>query len=810
MGSLLRDIRLALRTFANRPGFALVIIMTLGLGIGANTAIFSMVNTVILQQLPFKDPEQLVWIWSSRTDRDKAPFSIPDFVDLKEQNKSLQPMIALNDWSANLTNSGDPERLLGVRISADAFEMFGVNATIGRTLIPQDDSAESQRVVVLTYGLWKGRFGGDVSMIGRTITLNGDSYIVVGVLPAYFTFPGTKAELAIPLALHSDWRRTERNRNFLKLLGRIKQGVTPQQAQADLDNICRYLRDQYPSTNSTKQGVKMIALKDEIVGDFRAALILLLGAVGLVLMIICFNVANLMLARATARRREMAIRLAVGATRMALMRQLIVESLLFAIIGGAFGLFLAWRGINLLISLSPADLPRANEVRIAPSVLLFTLGLSLITGLIFGLAPALHGSKADLSQDLKEGGRGTSEGLRINHARNLLVVSEVAISLMLVIGAGLLTRSFTQLQAVRPGFDTNNLLIVRMSLPKARYTNRQSVTNFHDELQRKLTRIPGVQSASAISIIPLSDLILRPEFTIVGRPPLSREETPLGQYRMAGPDYFRTMEIPIMSGRGFSEQDTSGTRPVAVINETVARRFWKDENPIGNHLKVEGSDQEVEVVGVVGNVKQSGLEADATYDIYVPLAQAPEAAVVAFLTDNLFWAVRTTRDPLALADTVRGEIQAVDRDVPANIKTMGQLIAVSVAPRRFNMLLMEIFAGAALFLAGIGLYGLISYSVIQRRHEVGVRMALGAQPGHVLKMIMGQGLRLVLVGVALGLIGAFAFRSIISSMLFGISTTDAYTFIAAPLVLVGVGLLGSYLPARKATKINPIIALRGS
>jgi putative ABC transport system permease protein len=783
--------------------------MTLGLGIGANTAIFSMVNGVILQQLPFKDPEQLVWIWSSRTDRDEAPFSIPDFQDLKEQNKSLERMVALSDWSANLTNNGDPERLLGVRISADAFEMLGVSAAIGRTLIPEDDNPESERVVLLTHGLWSRRFGGDASLLGQTITLNGDSYTVVGVLPSNFIFPGTKAELAVPLALYSDWRRTNRNTNFLKVISRMKQGVTPQQARADLDSICGQLRNQYPATNSTKQGVKLIALKDEIVGDFSSALILLLGAVGLVLMIICLNLANLMLARATARRREMAIRLAVGATRMALMRQLLVESLLFSVIGGAVGLFLAWWGINLLISLSPADLPRAGEISMDTSVLLFTLALSLITGLVFGLIPALHGSKADLSQDLKEGGRGTSEGVRINYARNLLVVSEVAISLMLLIGAGLLIRSFIQLQAVRPGFDTNNLLTVRISLPKAKYTDRQAVTNFHDELQRRLARIPGVQSAGAISIIPLSDLILRPEFTIVGRPPLSREETPLGQYRMASPDYFKSMGIPLLSGRGFSEFDTASTRRVAVVNETLARRFWQDSSPIGNQLKIEGSDQDVEIVGVVGDVKQASLDGEATYDIYVPLAQSPEAAV-AFLTNNLFWTIRTANDSPDLSNTVRNEIQSVDKDVPANIQEMNQLIAASVAPRRFTLLLLQIFAGAALFLAGTGLYGLISYSVIQRTHEVGVRMALGAQRSHVLKMIMGQGLRLVLIGIALGLIGAFAFTSIISSLLFGISARDAYTFIAAPLLLISVGLLASYIPARKATKINPIIVLRAS
>jgi putative ABC transport system permease protein len=807
VGALSQDIRQALRALANRPGFTLVMVVTLGLGIGANTAIFSMVNAVILQQLPFKDSGELIWIWSSRTDRDEAPFSIPDFIDLKEQNTSFERMIAFNDWPANLTGSGDAERLLGVRISADAFDMFGVNALIGRTLIPADDSPGSERVVVLTHGLWKRRFGGDENLLNKTLTLNGDSYTVVGVLPDSFMFPGSKAEMAIPLALHNDWRLSLRNANFLKIIGRVKKGVSSNLAQTDLDSICRNLRSLYPSTNATKQGVKLLALKDEIVGDFRLALTLLLGAVVLVLLIICFNLANLMLARASARRREIAIRLAVGATRAKLVRFLLVESMLLAIAGGALGLFMAWRGVDLLISLSPADLPRATEVSIDPAVLSFALGLSVITGLIFGLAPALHGSKADLIQDLKESGPVHSEGLRIGRAVRLLVVTEVAISLMLLIGAGLLVRSFIQLQAVKPGFDTRNLLIARLSLPKARYTDRQSVRNFHDNLQRALTGIPGVQSASAISITPLSDQILRTEFNVVGRPPLSREETPLAQYRIAGPDYFKTMGIPILSGRGFEELDTADTRWVIVINETLARRFWPGADPIGSHLKIEDLEEEFEIVGVVGDVKQSTLDGDATYDVYLPVTQFPEEDV-AFLTNTMFWAVRTGGNPLTMAHTVRAEIQAVDKDIPPTIKTMDELIAASVAPRRFNLLLLEIFAGAALVLAAIGLYGLISYTVIQRTHEVGIRSALGAQPSHVVRMIMGQGLKLVLIGILLGLIGAFAFASIISSLLFGISPTDPNTFIAAALLLIGVGLLASYLPARRATKISPIIALR--
>jgi len=481
--------------------------------------------------------------------------------------------------------------------------------------------------------------------------------------------------------------------------------------------------------------------------------------------------------------------------------------LLLAVIGGLLGLALAWLGVNVLISLSPADLPRAKDVKIDLWVMVFTLGLSLITGLIFGLAPALKGSKADLNEDLKEGGRGASHGAQINRARNFLVVSEVAISLMLLIGAGLLIRSFVQLQSVNPGFDTDNLLIVRMSLPKAKYTNRQSLTNFHDQLLPKLKSLPGVEAVSAISITPLSDLMLRSEFTIVGRPPLSRAETPLAQVRITSPDYFQDMKIPILAGRAFAEQDTSTTRPIAIINETAARRFWQGQSPIGASMKVEGAPQDVEIVGVVGDVKQAALDADPTYDIYLPLTQTPEPAV-SFLTDNLFWVVRSAYDPTALANTVLGEIQSVDKEVPANIRTMSQLISTSIAPRRFNLLLLEIFAGAALFLAGTGLYGLISYNVIERTNEVGIRMALGAQQSDVLKLIMGQGLKLVLVGVILGLVGAFALTSIISSLLFGISARDAYAFIGAPLLLLSVGLLASYLPARKATKINPMIALR--
>jgi predicted permease len=810
METLLKDLRYGARMLLNQPAFTTVAIITLTLGIGANTAIFSLVNAVLLRQLPFNNPEQLVSVWTVDKVVEKSPISIPDFVDFRDQNQLLDKMAAVAGWSANLTGNGDPERLQAVRVSGNLFQMFGVDTIIGRTLLPDDDNPGSQRVVVLSYGLWQRRFGADRNLVGNTLTLNGDSYTVVGILPPDFTFPGSKAELGVPLVIDTQPARKERNTHFLRVFARLKPGVTRQQAQAEMNGIARHLQEQYPETNARKPGARIAALHDEIVGNFRMALLVLLGAVGFVLLIACANLANLLLARATTRHREMAIRAALGATRMRLMRQLLTETILLALVGGVLGLLMAHWGLNLLVALSPADLPRAKEAGIDGRVLGFALGLSLFVGILFGLAPALQASKADLNEGLKGGSRGSTESRR-NRVRSLLVVTEVALSLMLLIGAGLFVKSFLRLQEVDPGFNTEKLLVVRVALPRTRYSKTGAVVSFYDQLSSRIETLPGVQSAGAVSIHPLSTSRVSMDFTIDGRPLPSLEEVPAAQYRMVSPSYFRTMNIPVLKGREFTDMDTERTAGVVIINENLARRFWPNENPVGWHLWIKEGDptpRGVEIVGVVGNVKQFELEGDPTFDLYAPYRQIPEV-LASMAANNMSWVVRVGPDPMTLADAVRREAQIVDRDVPASLAgTMEQLVAGSVAPRRFNSFLLGIFAGTALLLALMGIYAVMSYSVTQRTQEIGIRMALGAQQGNVVRLLVAQGLKVIMMGVAVGLVGAIALTAVISSLLFGISAIDPPVFLIISMLFACVALLASYIPARKATKVDPIIALR--
>jgi putative ABC transport system permease protein len=810
METFLRDVSFSFRMLGRRPGFTVAALIGLGLSIGANTAIFSMVNSIVLRQLPFKDSERLVWVWSTRTDRDKAPFSVPDFLDERDQNQTLEHMSAFSDWSANLTGGGDSERIQGLRISANVFRMLGVEAVAGRALIPEDDNAGSAPVVVVTHGLWKRRFGGDPGLVGRTLTLNDESYTVVGVLPPNFVFPGTRAELAIPIRLEVDPRRTERDSNFLRAIARLKPGVTQQQAQADLTSIARNLQEQYPKTNARKTSVTLVSLRDHIVGDYQAALLMIMGAVGLVLLIACANIGNLLLARSSARTKEIAIRMALGASRGRLIRQLLTESVLLAVLGGMLGLFLAHLGRGLLMSLTPADLPRASEVDTDWRVLGFTLGLSVLVGIIFGLAPALVGSKANLSEDLKAGSRGTTGGNGRSRTRGFLVISEVGLSLMLLISAGLFVKSFTRLQQVDPGFNAENLLVVSLSLPKTRYSDRASVVNFYDKIAPRIQSLPGVKSVGAASILPLSGLIARVDYVVVGRPPVSASERPSAQARMVSPDYFTTMGIPILRGRDFSTQDTPRSQPVAVISEALANTYWPSENAIGAHLMIDDGPElrDVEVVGVVGNVKHIRLDEEPSADIYVPFHQIPDDAV-AWLINTMSLMVRTNSEPLAMAGAVRQEVHSVDATVPASShRTMEQLISASIAPRRFNLLLVGAFAAVALLLAATGIYAVISYAVTQRTQEIGIRMALGAQPAHVMGLIVRQTLTLLIMGVVAGLIGAAASTSLIASLLFRVNAIDIPTFVLTSVLLICVGLLASYLPARRAMRVNPLTALR--
>lgn len=811
MDTLISDVRYSIRVLARRPGASFLIILTLGLGIGANCAIFSVVNAVLLRQLPFKDPERLVWIWSTRTDRDKATFSIPDYLDYREQNRSLDSMVAFVDWSANLTDRGDPERLQGVRISADVFQMLGAKSVRGRTLLPDDDNSSSERVVVLSYGLWQRRFGSDSSIVGKTLTLNGAPYQVVGVLDPDFTFPGSKAEMAVPLSPDTDPRRSDRKDNFLRVVGRLKPNVSLARAQSDLNGIAFVLRDQYPEANARKTAVRLIALRDELVGDYRTALLALFGAVGLILLVACANVANFLLARASAREKEIAVRAALGAMRGRLVRQFLTESMVLALFGGVLGVSLAWWGTKLLIALSPSDLPRAKDISLDPVALGFTLILSILAGLLVGLFPALHTSKVGLCEHLKEGGRGSSSVSVKSRLRSLLIVGEIAVSLILLIGAGLLIQSFLRLQRVNPGFNEQNLLLLRMALPRERYSKPEAVSVFYQKVYPRIQSLPGVKAAGAASIVPLSGLNARIEFTVAGRPPASKQDTPAAQYRMISPNYFETMGIALLSGRDFTEQDKADAHPVAIINETLAKRYFPDGSAIGAHLNLDDgapSFRDVEIVGIAGDVKQVGLDDESTSDVYVPFYQIPAPTVV-YLTNNLFWAVRSNSEPLSLAASVRREIQSVDKDIPtSSIKSMEQFVAASVAPRRFNLILFDLFAAAALLLAATGVYAVVSYSVSQRTHEIGIRMALGAEPRDVIRLIVRSTLRLILIGVGVGLIGAFLFSKWISNLLFAISPLDAASFTAIPVFLVLVALVASYIPARKAIRVDPVTALR--
>ncbi len=810
---LLQDIRYGARMLLKSPGFTLIAVITLALGIGANTAIFSLVNSILLRQLPFRQPEQLVRVDSRRLASGKYSFTLPDFIDYRDHNQSLSDIAAYTPWSANLTDQGEPEQFQGLRISANAFELLGVEAVAGRVLAPGDDEPGQQQVAVLSYGLWRRRFGADPQLVGKKLTLNGASYTVVGVLPPQFFFPIPirEAELAVPLAPDADPLRGLRaSTNFLRALARLKPGFTREQAEVDLTAVAERIRRQYPVANAQKLGVTLSPLREEVVGAFRLALWVLLGAVGMVLLITCANLANLALARATGRRREMAIRAALGATRRRLVQQLATESLLLALFGAGLGLLLAFYGIDLLLALSPATLPRTGEVGIDFRVLGFTLALSLLAGALFGLAPAWQATRVSLNEELKGGGRGASGGKRQNRARGLLVVSEIALSVVLLAGAGLLIKSFLRLQAVNPGFEAENALAIRLSLPKAQYSNRAAVTVFYEKLRPRLESLPGVEAVGFVSALPLSGVSFSIPFTIEGRA-TSPDESHRADYRAVDAGYFRALKIPLIAGREFNERDAAETPPVALISQNLARRHWPQGSPLGARLRINDNNQgprPVEVVGVVGDVKHLSLDGEPAPHIYLPVRQAHEDGV-AWLTNTQYWLLRTTVDPLTLSAAARREIQAVDRNAPAsNIRTMEQYLAASVAPRRFNLRLLSIFAVAALILAGAGLYGVISHGVAQRKRELGIRIALGARPGDVLKLVTGEGMALAIIGVALGLMAALALTRVMEGLLFGVRATDPLTYMVIALLLMLVALLACYIPARRATKVDPLIALR--
>jgi putative ABC transport system permease protein len=805
LADLLQDLRYAARMLKKNPGFTAVAVIALALGIGANTAIFSVVNTVLLRPLPYKDPEQLVMVWEDAS-KHGYPQDTPaaaNYVDWRDQNSVFSGMAAIADANFNLTNAGDPERLKGRRVSTNLFPLLGVDAQLGRVFSSAEDQPGSQHVALLSYRLWQRRFGDDPNIVGKTLTLNDEPYTVVGVMPARFQFPEKDDELWVPIALTAQ-EAANRNRHYLEVVARLKPGVTLQQAQSEMTTIGARLQQQYPASN-TDLGVAVTSLHEHLVGDIKPALLILLGAVGLVLLIACANVANLLLARAAIRQKEIALRVALGARRWRLLRQFLTESVLLATLGGIFGLVIAYVGLSLLSSFIPESISQARDVSLDLKVLGFTFGVSILTGLIFGLAPAIQAVRMNQSETLKEGGRDSVTGRSGKRLRGLLVTAEVAVSLVLLIAAGLLINSFLRLRNIDPGFRVDHLLTMKIELPEPKYEPMERRTAFYNNLIERVQSLAGVRSAAVTTNLPLYRQGNSVGVQLEGKPAPPPGKELIVVTRIVSPGYFETMSIPLLAGRALSDHDTEKSPSVAVISETMAHRYWPGEDAIGKRFSVGRvtSDADwIQVVGVVKDVRQFELTREPRPQMYLAYGQA-----------DFFWpedlVVKTDVDPASMAATVRKAVWDVDKDQPvSNIRTMDDILADSIARQRFSMLLLGVFAGVALLLAAVGIYGVMSYSVAQRTHEIGIRMALGAQTSAVLKLAVGYGLKLVIIGVLIGLVAAFALTRLMSTLLFGVTATDPATFALISLLLISVAAIASYIPARRATKVDPLIALR--
>jgi|KBSMisStaDraftv2_1062788.scaffolds.fasta_scaffold05761_7 predicted permease len=808
LSDLFRDLRLALRGLRRRPGFTAAFVGTLALGIGANTAIFTVVRAVLLRPLPFAGADRLVSVYSVEPGSDRQPFSIADFLDLRSGAKSFEFLAAWGGWSANLTGIDEPVALKAQWTSAGFFASLGVRAALGRLPSAEEERPGAAKVALLGDGLWRSRFGADPQVLGRVLTLNGEPYTVIGVLPAAFPFFASSAELVSPLSLEGDPRRARRASGFLRVVGRLRPGVGVAEASAELDPIVARLRAAYPDTNAGKQGVRVEPLAELVVGNSRRTLLVLQAAVALVLLIACTNLANLLLARTAARRPELALRAALGARRRDLLRQLLVETGVLAIAGGALGLLVALAGIRGLLALGPAP-PRASEIGMDLSVLLFTAGLSLAAGLGLGLAPALQGSGWGLSDSLRAVGRGSTGSRRRARARAVLVAAEVGLSLVLLVGAGLLLRTLQRLRATDPGFRPDHLLTVQLSLPKSRYGTPAAIARFADEANARLSELPGVAAVSAASINPLTQWRANIAFTIVGRADIEREKAPSANYRAIAPGYFRTLGVPLLAGRDVDAHDVADSTPVVLISRTLARRHFPDRSPIGERLEIDDAPwRTVQIVGVVGDIRHTGLDAEPTADVYVPYAQTP-ADVSVWLANIFCLAVRTQGAPVSLIPAVQREIRALDRDVATSAaRPMEDAFVTSLAERRFHTLLLEIFGAAALALALAGIYALTAFGVIERTREIGVRLSLGSTRARILTLIARQALLPVAIGLATGLAAALALARLLSGLLVGVPPHDPATLLASAALLAVAALAASLLPALRATRIDPVRALR--
>jgi putative ABC transport system permease protein len=819
MNNLWQDLRYGARMLIKNSGVTFIAVLALALGIGANTAIFSVVNAVLLRPLPFVRSEQLVLVWEkfARQGLDQIPVSAPEFTEYRDQNQSFQEIAAFDTTDFNLTGGDAPERIPGAVVSASVFPLLGVQPQLGRTFLPAENEQGRDDVVLVSYSLWQRRFGSDPALLGKTLELNGRSYTVVGIMPPGFQFPlslfGIKGvaftqppEVWTPLAFTDAQMKARGSRSY-GIIGRLKPNVTLAQANAEMQAIANRMLQQHPDNYPPEGwGANAVSLHEQVVGGIRPTLLVLLGAVGFVLLIACANVANLLLARAATRRKEMAIRGALGATGSRIMRQLLTESILLALIGGALGLALALWSVDLLASLGSDTLPRIKEINLDMRVLGFTLLVSTLTGAIFGSAPALASSKSDLNDALKEGSRSATSGSARQRLRSLIVIAEFALSLMLLIGAGLMIKSFWRLQHVDPGFNPRSVLTFQLSLPRAKYQKNEEVAIFYQRAIERIKALPGVVAVGATSILPLSGSNSDQSFVIEGRTPQDLSAMPDEELRLVTPDYFRAMGIPLIKGRSFTDSDTPKSTDVAIINQALARKYFPREDPIGKRITTDDprSPKAVwtTIVGVVGDVKHQGLNIEAQPELYGAQLQAP------YRTMNLV--VRTaSSNPTGMTSAIRGEIAALDKDLPIyNTQTMEHIVAESVARQRLATLLLGIFAALALILASVGIFGVLAYIVTQRTHEIGIRIALGAQKEDVLKLVIGQGITLALIGIAIGVAGALALTRVMTSLLYGVSAVDPIVFASVSLLLITVALFACYIPARRAMCVDPMIALR--
>ncbi len=808
MDVLWKNLVYSVRMLLKRPSLTAVAIIAIGLGIGANTAIFSVVNTVLLQPLPYEQPEQLVLLATEQRNQaldGQGAFSVPDMLDVQQSSTTLEYVATVQRTGTIVTEGGDPERLIGAAVNADYFPLLRVKPVLGRVFTRDEDKPGAAQVIILSHGLWQRRFGGDPGIIGREVNIGGKT-TVIGILPAGFEFPISDDpqdfwEPLFSAQFMTKEIREERANRSLEVIGRLKPGATVEQAKADLDLLSRQIEQRSPESN-TNVIFNAVSLHEVITRDYRGALLVMLGAVGLVLLIACANVANLLLARAAARQKEVAIRMALGASRRRIAGQLLTESVLLSLAGGVVGLLLASWGTDLLVAYGPADVPRLRDVGLDRYVLLFTLSVATLTGILFGLAPALHASKPDPGNMLKESGRGVSHGGR-NWMRSGLIVSEVALSLMLLVGAGLLLNSFWRLLQTDAGFNPKGVLALDIPLSRTTYSKPEQRSAAFEQLIARTKGVPGVRDVSVVSNVPLTDFDVELSFQIEGRAPYKAGEEVSADYTVAGKDYFRTMNIALLRGRVFTEHDTANSPQVMVVSNAFAKHYFPNEEAVGKRIIFDGNDKTPrEIVGIVGDIRRNGLDVDVQPEMYVSHVQNPERRL------NLV--IRTeTQDASQLTQAVRAEVKAFDpNQIIWRAQTLEQLLGTSVAPRKFNMLLLGIFAGVALVLAAVGLYGVMSYSVSWRTHEIGIRMALGAKRADVLRLVVRQGMTMTLIGLALGLVGAFFMSRVLVSLLYGVSATDPLTFAGVSIVLLAVALLACLIPARRATRVDPIVALR--